>query len=308
MGNPSNAHRFLSGSRLFVAGAGYVGGAVVEAALAAGAGVVALTRNEARAGELRAAGAQVVVADLALSVWHEEVRAADFDFVLNCVSAGGGGLAGYQRSYVEGNASLVAWAERAGRAGGGGCGAGHLIYTGTTSVYGEAAGARVGEDAAAEGGGERGGLLREAERIVATWPGAWTVLRLAGIYGPGRSHLLAQVRDGGGEVAGRAETHLNLIHRDDIVAAILATWARGAETAGRVFNVADDGAAPKGEVVAWLAARLRVAMPRFSGSPAGGRRELTPDRVIANDRFKAATGWAPRYPTYREGYAALLGT
>ena len=308
MGNLANAHRFLNGRRLLVAGAGYVGGAVVEAALAAGAGVVALTRNETRAGELRAAGAQVVVADLASSAWHDEVRATDFDFVLNCVSAGGGGLAGYQRSYVEGNVSLVAWAGRAGRAGDGGREAGHLIYTGTTSIYGEAGGGRVGGDAAAEGGGERGGLLREAERIVATWPGAWTVLRLAGIYGPGRSHLLAQVRAGGGEVAGRAETHLNLTHRDDIVAAIWATWAHEAETAERVFNVADDGAVPKGEVVAWLAARLGVAMPRFSGNPAGGRRELTPDRVIANDRFKAATGWAPRFATYREGYAALLGT
>ena len=154
MGNLANAHRFLSGRRLFVAGAGYVGGAVVEAALAAGAGVVALTRNETRAGELRAAGAQVVVADLASSAWHDEVRATDFDFVLNCVSAGGGGLAGYQRSYVEGNVSLVAWAGRAGRAGDGGREAGHLIYTGTTSIYGEAGGGRVGEDAAAEGGGK----------------------------------------------------------------------------------------------------------------------------------------------------------
>ena len=71
MGNLANAHRFLSGRRLFVAGAGYVGGAVVEAALAAGAGVVALTRNETRAGELRAAGAQVVVADFASSAWHD---------------------------------------------------------------------------------------------------------------------------------------------------------------------------------------------------------------------------------------------
>ena len=115
-----------------------------------------------------------------------------------------------------------------------------------------------------------------------------------------------QLRGGTKEVAGRRDVHLNLIYRDDIVSAIAATWVHAETTAGGTFNVADDGAAAKGEVVQWLAARLGVPMPSFTGQPAGGRRQNTPDRVIANDRLKIATGWKPRFPTFREGYTSIL--
>jgi nucleoside-diphosphate-sugar epimerase len=74
-----------------------------------------------------------------------------------------------------------------------------------------------------------------------------------------------------------------------------------------VFNVADDGAASKAEVAAFVAKKLGLPAPRFTGEPAQGRRRITPDRVIANDKLKRVLGWQPVYPSYREGYAALLG-
>ena len=185
----------------------------------------------------------------------------------------------------------------------------HLVYTSSTSVYPAADGQRVDESSTTEGGNPLPGILLKTEERVRAWRGAHTILRLAGIYGPDRHYLLNQLRDSesDGRVAGQAETHLNLIHRDDIVAAVFATWAQRETTAGQVYNLADDGAAPKGEVIAWLAAHLDRSAPEFTGQPAGGRRRMTPDRVIANDRFKAATGWRPHYPTFREGYAAILG-
>jgi nucleoside-diphosphate-sugar epimerase len=70
--------------------------------------------------------------------------------------------------------------------------------------------------------------------------------------------------------------------------------------------VADDGAALKAEIVEWLARRIGVALPRFTGEPAMGRRAVTPDRVIANARAKAVLGWRPRFATFREGYENLL--
>jgi len=130
------------------------------------------------------------------------------------------------------------------------------------------------------------------------------VLRLAGIYGPGRHHLLEQVRTG--EVAGRGDYRLNLIYREDIVGAVAAACGAGPEVGSGVFNVADDGAATKAEIVAWLAERVGVALPRFTGEPAAGRREVTPDRVIVNTKAKAAWGWRPRYPSFREGYEKIL--
>ena len=78
------------------------------------------------------------------------------------------------------------------------------------------------------------------------------------------------------------------------------------EVPGGLFNVADDGAAPKREITSWLAQQMGLPAPAFTGAPAAGRRAVTPDRVIVNARIKAVLGWRPRYPTFREGYKNRL--
>lgn len=291
----------MSGRRLAIFGAGYVGGALARKALAAGWRVAALTRNPETAATLRALGCEVVAGELSDSAWWDAPEfAGGADRVAVTVAAGGGGAEGYRRSYVNGLKSVAAWGARV-RATPGGV-AGHLIYTSSTSVYPQDGGVRVTEADPTGGEAETTRALIEAERIAGEWPGtAATVLRLAGIYGPGRVHLVEQVR--GGEVSGRADTRLNLIYRDDIVDAMEAAWAAGKSG---VYNVADDGAATKGEVAAWLAARLGVAEPRFTGLPAGGRRAVTPDRLIDAGRARAELGWRPAHPTFRAGYAQVL--
>ncbi|MCX6951016.1 MAG: NAD-dependent epimerase/dehydratase family protein [Verrucomicrobia bacterium] len=295
----SDAEGNFSGKRLVIFGCGYVGAEVARAAVARGCRVTALTRNEAKAAALRAEGVEVVVADLATDAWHGQI-AGGADGVLNCVSSGGGGIDGYRRSYVEGMASVLAWARRRGEAG-------TMIYTGSTSVYPQGGGARVDETAPTDGAGERARILVEAESLLRANDGAcarWFVLRLAGIYGPGRHHLLEQVR--AGEVAGKGDYRLNLIYRDDIAAGVWAAWGAPATVANEVFNLADEGAATKAEIVTWLAGRLGVPVPRFTGEPAAGRREVTPDRVIVAAKAREVLGWRPRFPTFREGYEKIL--
>ncbi len=291
----------FSGKRLVVFGCGYVGAQVARQAAARGMSVTALTRNDTKAAVLRAEGIETVVADLAEHDWHGRI-AGGADFVLNCVSAGGGGLDGYVRSYLHGMASVLAWGCTKGQAG-------TLIYTGSTAGYPQGDGAVVDETAALDRDGSRAKVLVDTEEARATLAGGsrtqsaawrWFVLRLAGIYGPGRSHLLEQVRTG--EVAGRGEHRLNLAHRDDIAGAIWAALAAPAPVGNEVFNVADDAPAPKREVVAWLAQQLGVPEPRFTGEPAAGRRAITPDRTIANAKIKRVLGWRPQYPSYREGF------
>ena len=284
---------------LFIAGCGYVGSALARLALGRGLRVAALTRNSSRAVELRCAGVGVIEADLALDGWHRELPVAP-RWVVNCVSSGGGGVEGYRRSYVDGMASLLRWAEAAGPAG-------SILYTGSTSVYPQDGGARVDEDCPTRADGERGALLLEAERLLRGAGAAASrcfILRLTGIYGPGRHHLLDQVRVG--EVTGGAEHRLNLIHRDDAASAIVACLESGLGSGVHVLNAADDAPTPKGEVAGWLAARIRVPPPRFSGNPHPARRSVVPDRVIASDRLRAATGWRPSFPTFREGYESIL--
>lgn len=283
-------------AHLVVLGAGYVGAEVVRQGLARGMRVTVLTRNAGKARALKEAGADVVVEDLAGEAWH--ARLGDgADYVLNCVSSGGGGPEAYRHSYVDGMKSVLAWA--------GQVPVGAIVYTGSTSVYPQGGGVRVDEEASVEETRAAGSPLLEAEDLLLAWTGGRRcVLRLAGIYGPGRHYLLDQLRDGSGEVAGHGEYRLNLIYRDDIAGAVWAAFEGGAEG---VFNVADDGAAPKVEITAWLAMKLGVPRPRFTGEPATGRRRVTPDRVIANDKIKRVLGWRPVYPSFREGYAALLG-
>lgn len=288
----------LAGKRLVIFGCGYIGTAVALAAVARGARVTALTRNAASAVVLREQGVETVVADLAGGGWHGQIEGAP-EFALNCVSSGGGGVEGYRHSYVAGMASILAWAQRAGPAG-------TLLYTSSTSVYPQGDGVTL-DETAATGGGERAMLLLEAEARLRAAAGAatrWFILRLAGIYGPGRHHFVTQVREG--EMSGLAGQHLNLIHRDDAAAAIWACFTAPAEVRNEIFNVVDDHPANKGEIGAWLARELRVAAPRFTGEPAGPRRTMTPDRLIANGKLKARLGWRPRYPSFREGCANFL--
>ena len=100
---------------------------------------------------------------------------------------------------------------------------------------------------------------------------------------------------------------MNLAHRDDVVRAILACLAAPAGIGHEVFNVSDGSPAPKREVVRWLCAALGRPVPAFAGSLSAGRRETGPaDRLIANRKLLEMTDWSPGFPTYREGYGALL--
>lgn len=291
------------GKHLAVFGAGYVGGALAREALAAGLRVTALTRNAETAAGLRAAGAAVIVGELGSAAWWPEL-AGEVDLVAVTVAAGGG-VEGYWRSYVEGLRSVTGWARGAARTSGQ---VPPLVYTSSTSVYPQDGGVRVTEADAVGGAAETTQALIEAEQVAAAWPGAATVLRLAGIYGPGRTHLIEQVRRG--EVAGRPEMHLNLIYQDDIVAGLWAAFGEAVARAGgakaKVLNLADEGPATKGEVAAWLAERLGLAMPRFTGLPAGGRRAVTPDRIVDASRAQAELGWRAEKRTFRDGYVEVL--
>jgi nucleoside-diphosphate-sugar epimerase len=294
----ADAHGNFHGKRLIVFGCGYVGSEVAREALQKGMEVTALTRNEAKAVALRSDGIGAVVADLASDRWHGSIPGGA-DYVLNCVSSGGGGVEGYRRSYLGGMESILAWARSHGKIG-------TLVYTSSTSVYPQNGGAVVDESADL-GGGERPDILVETESRLRLNAGAcarWFILRLAGIYGPMRHHLVSQVRVG--EIAGVGEHRLNLAHRDDITAAIWSCFSAPVTIADQVFNVTDDAPAPKREVAAWIATQIAVAAPRFTGQPAEGRRAITPDRVISNAKIKNILGWKPRYPDYRAGYRSIL--
>jgi len=294
----------LSGKRLVIFGCGYVGSAVAAAAQAAGAQVAALTRNPAKAAALRSAGlAKVVVADLASTDWHAQLGGGP-DFIVNTVSSGGPDQ--YWQSYVVGMQSILQWAASAPRP------VGTMVYTSSTSVYPQGGGPVVDETADAPGATANGATIRQSEILLQHAPAAIIarafILRLAGIYGPGRHHLLDQLRDGAATLNGSGGHHLNLAHRDDIVAAILACLGAPAEVGSEVFNVADNGPVLRSEVVSWLAQQLGRPVPAFDGSTTSRRGGAPmPDRVISAAKIQRLLGWQPRYPDYRAGFGTILG-
>lgn len=296
---------FLSGKRLVIFGCGYVGSAVARTAVAEGARVEALTRNAGKAVNLRAAGlAQVVVADLATPAWHAQIAPAP-DFVVNTVSSGGPDQ--YRRSYVDGLRSILTWAS-AGRVP-----VDTMVYTSSTSVYPQGEGAAVDETADAPGATPNGAIIRESEMLLENAPATavrrWFILRLAGIYGPERHHLLDQLREGAATLNGSGSHRLNLAHRDDIVSAILACLGAPSSVGSRIFNVADDTPALRSEVVNWLAMQLSCPVPGFDGSTTARRGGAPmPDRIISNLKIRRELGWRPRYADYRAGFESIIGT
>ncbi len=292
---------------LVVFGCGYVGSAVARAALARGWKVAALTRNAERVAALREAGVDAVQGELASNDWHARMP-RDARFALDSVSSAGGGVPGYWQSYVEGTKSILRWAADGAPA--------TLVYTSSTSVYGAADGSIVDESSAV-GGSETSVPLLEAEKLIRDAREFLRrfVLRLAGIYGPGRHHLLDQLAAGAGLLPGTGGHRLNLAHRDDIVSAIFACFDAPANLAGGTFNVCGDVVPSKQELASWLARRLGRPAALFARDEgirgpapglARGRSGPVPDRHVSNARIRAELGWRPQHADFRQGYEQIF--
>lgn len=288
---------------VMIFGCGYVGTALAKRLLQAGVRVGVLTRNAEKAAALRALGvSEVLEANLDDTAWHTQLKGA-YRAVVNCVSSAGGGLAGYEKSYVQGQRSILQW-----------CRSSHVeryLYTSSTSVYPQDGGVVVDESADTSEAPATGQVLLRAEQLIADSADLfefWYVFRLAGIYGPGRHYLLNLLREGTEVIPGSGDHHLNLIHLDDIVGALVKGLSGHAPSG--TYNLADDHAATKQQLVNWLAEQLKVRPPRFdpelSSSRLQRRGGRMPDRIISNHKARQSFDWVPARASFREGYAHLL--
>lgn len=289
-------------SSVFIFGCGYVGTALAQHLRASGVRVGALTRNAEKAARLRDLGlCQVIEADLDSDEWHAAIK-GNYVAVVNCVSSAGGGLAGYRRSYLEGQRSILQWARSQAIEA--------YIYTSSTSVYPQDGGVTVDESSDTGNAPPTGQVVRESEALLesANHLKRWYALRLAGIYGPGRHYLLDQLRAGAGEIPGSGDYALNMIYLDDIVSAICAALVTQAQSG--VYNIADDAPATKAEVLGYLADKLGLPKPNFNPEIVSERLKRRggrmPHRYVSNAKAKRVLAWEPEYPSFREGYAKLI--
>ncbi|MFP4635281.1 MAG: NAD-dependent epimerase/dehydratase family protein [Nitriliruptoraceae bacterium] len=199
----------------------------------------------------------------------------------------------YRRSYLDGPQRVLDALERAGAP------VERILLVSSTAVYGVNDGSWVDETTPARPATTTGRILLGAEH--ALWlrrPDAIS-LRLTGIYGPGRTRLLEQVRDGRA-VRPDPPVHANRVHRDDAAAAVIHLLEHVAEPAPCYLGV-DDAPVDRGEVIGFLAGELGLPLP-----PTGpDQRTRGGDKRCSNRRLRA-TGFELTYPTYREGYRAVL--
>ncbi len=153
----------------------------------------------------------------------------------------------------------------------------------------------------------------DAERSAARFAksgGAAVVLRFGGFYGPDASHvpdLIKFTRKGMMALPGRPEAYFSSLSHDDAASAAVA--ALGVE--GGIYNVADDEPLTRRAFFDVIAEGLGVPTPRpqpaWMAKLMGSLGELLSRSVrLSNRRFRQASGWAPRYPSPREGWPALL--
>ena len=290
------------GKHLLICGMGYLGLRVARQALHLGMRVSGLTRSTEKAKALQREGIEMVAADLAETHWHS-LAPRSVDLILNCVAAGGGGLEAYCRTYLNGMRSLLQWCD--------GGFSGRLIYTSSTGVYPFSEGELVTEETRFNPPPGKGEVLRLTEQILQTGGmDGWAILRLAGIYGPGRHYLLNQILSGAPELSGEGEAYLNLVRVEDICAAIWKIWRADDSALNAIYNVVDDEPSLKREVVEWLADKTGQPIPQFNPDLTIRQRRLPngklPHRRISNAKLKQTTQWRPIYANYRLGFEPLI--
>jgi nucleoside-diphosphate-sugar epimerase len=176
-----------------------------------------------------------------------------------------------------------------------------LGYLSSTGVYGDTGGAWI-DESAPTGTGRRGA---RAEADAQWFAMGARVLRLPGIYGPGRS-ALERVRDGKAHRIALPGQVFSRVHVDDVVDACTKAL-KGTQGA---YNIADDAPSSGNSVVEEASRLLGLVPPPLLSldeaqlSPQA-RAFYAENRRVSNFKAKRVLGWQPRYPSYREGLRAL---
>ena len=131
-----------------------------------------------------------------------------------------------------------------------------------------------------------------------------TVLRLGGIYGPGRASLIDKVRAGQAECSPEP-SWTNRIHRDDAAGALRHVLT-APDPAG-VYLCVDREPAELCDIYRWLARRLGAPEPRVHAGAADARKRTRSNKRCSSARL-VASGYIYRHPTFREGFEAILAS
>jgi nucleoside-diphosphate-sugar epimerase len=262
--------------------------------------VFGLRRTEVAAAEMTAAGVKPLVGDITKAEDLDRFPSS-FDWVVNCASASGGGVEDYRKVYLEGMRNLVRRLSATPLK--------KLVYTSSTSVYGQTDGSTVKETSPTEPAAETSRILVETEQLlreaVSQREFPAVILRVAGIYGPERGYWFKEYLQGRATMEGKGDRILNMIHHDDVVGAIIAALKTGRP--GEIYNLADDEPVTQFHFFEWLSGPLGKDLPPVTPeNPEAARKRGATNKKVSNRKLKMELGYQLKYPTFRQGYTAEI--
>lgn len=281
-------------SQVVIAGCGYVGNALARMLMADGHEVFGIRRDP----EKLVPGVRAVRGNLedAKTLGPAPQRV---EYAAYLVGADESSEKAYRRAYIDALASFLEWLANEGQR------PKRIVMASSTSVYGQRRGELLNEDSPTHPTQFRGETLLASERLLAASGLSTVVVRLGGIYGPGRESLLD--RANAGELRVRETPHFtNRIHRDD--AAGLVRHLLFHPSPAPLYLGVDSESAEESQLHAWVAKELGLAEPpleeKEEGRARSPRREVGSKRC--SNRRARESGYRFRYPSFREGYGALI--
>jgi nucleoside-diphosphate-sugar epimerase len=279
-------------AQVVIGGCGYVGNTLARLLLAEGHEVFGIRRDISKLepGVVGIAGDMERPESLGPAPSRVE-------YVVFASSPDEGSERAYRRAYLDGLAGLLEWLADEGQR------PKRIVMTSSTAVYGQRRGEHIDEDSPTHPTQFRGETLLASERLLAASGLSSVVLRLGGIYGPGRTGLIDRGR--AGELKLRGFEHFtNRIHRDD-AAGLLRHLLFHESPAGLYLGV-DEEPVDESVLFDWLAKELEIDSPTEEEAAEGemGGRSVGSKRC--SNRLARESGYEFRYPTYREGYRELI--
>lgn len=271
--------------RLLIAGCGDLGIRLGRLWCEHGGSVVALRRRTDRL----PACFETVAADLN-EPFAEGLLQGQFDAIAYLVSADARNPQAYERAYVDGFKRLIEGVSSP---------VARVVFASSTAVYGEDAGGWVDESSITHPSAFNGQILLRAEQQVFKLVPHASIARFSGLYGPGRERMLTLGR--AGEV-GSARWG-NRIHIDDAAGALMHMLRM--EQSPSLVCVSDDEPARDDVVFAHLRQQLGLPALMPDPTPAATAHTTERGRRVSNRQLRAS-GFAFRYPSFVEGYAAVL--
>lgn len=275
-------------SPVLIVGCGDLGGAVADLLSQQGCAVTGTRRGHGSVPD----GVQLLRADVTDAASLARLASVKPEILLYCVAADAQTDESYKSHYVDGlrNVLAVLMPLHILR---------HVFFVSSTRVYGQQTDGWLDEHTPAQPSDFGGLRLREAESLLHTLDIPSTILRLSGIYGPGRTRLLQLAQTP--EAWPLRNSWTNRIHRDDAAAFITCCVIKAdrGESLESICLVTDSRPVPQYEVLKWLAAKQGVDVDAVQTPPVEGGKRLSNRRMLNS-------GISLRYPDYQTGYGQLL--